>query len=257
MTILTGYDVSIFQSPALIDWGRADFGIVRATYGKQPDKSTIAHAQKIRAAGKTLGFYHFWRPDQKVDDQFATLAAQMLACNAGPGDMLPAIDVEAWPDVWAGGIAKHWAQPAPSWCENLQLFSERLTTEYGGCIWYVTQRDFGQLGHPVWMLTQPLWVANYPGKGGTMLKAPATPAGRPWTIWQCLVAPQGQQTQDAGNPKSVDQNIAHQPLPVIGGMVIQPPIASPPVMTMQLTDQDWDDMRAERDAHLQHEEDVA
>jgi GH25 family lysozyme M1 (1,4-beta-N-acetylmuramidase) len=254
VTMLHGCDVSTFQSPGLVDWTKQDFGIVRATYGTRPDAKTVQHVERIRAAGKVVGLYHFFRPDQNIDAQVEEFCKQAEACNLFTGDMLPCVDIEDYPDKFSGSTAVHWAPVAPAWVDTLARLVENLEVRFGGSILYVTQRDWHRLGKPEWVLERPLWVANYPGKGATSpLKAPATPAGKPWRIWQWLVGPLDKQLQDHTSSRAVDQNVATSPLPLIGDGIYKP---EPTVEVAEsipyvlLSDDDWEDMRIARDEYI-------
>jgi hypothetical protein len=261
MTQLRGCDVSTFQDPSLVNWFKYDFGIARATYGTLGDKRVAAHAGRIRAAKKRLGLYHFFLFNRPVTDQFEAFAKVADAVSFGEGDILPCIDVEAFPDRFAGGRPTHYCQVEASWNSALQEFAELMDSKFGGCILYITQRDWGLLGQPSWILGHPLWVANYPKAGATApLKAPATPANRPYTIWQCMVGPLDKQLQDPNNPRAVDQNITSGELPLIGtslqgdsaGITDTSDVAAPPsrVPYLLLTDEDWSEMQAARDRHF-------
>lgn len=262
MTLLYGCDVSTFQAPGLIDWRTKDFGIVRAMYGTRPDGKCIQHVERIRAAGKIVGLYHFFRPDQSIAEQVAKFGEMALACKLGPGDMFPCIDVEDYPDKFSGNTPTHYAPVSPDWREPLLRLVEAFERIYGGAILYITQRDWGRLGKPPWVLQRPLWVAHYPGKGATSpLKAPATPGGVPWRIWQWMVGPLDQRLQDHTSKVAVDQNVASSPLPLISAPEAKPdpePVAEPyeaerAIPWITLTEEDWDEMRAARDAQIREQ----
>jgi len=258
MTIFRGCDVSTFQAPTLVPWKNYDFGIVRATYGTTRDKKTVLHASKIREAEKVLGLYHFFLPHQNVDAQLEAFSEVAKAVGLHEGDLMPCVDIEAYPDKFSGSKATHWADVSPFWetpLLNLVMGLERL---YGGCICYITQRDWSLLGKPNWVLERPLWVAHYPKTGATSpLAKPATPGNRPYAIWQCMVGPLGKALQSPADAAAVDQNLAVGPLPLIRAetpddleiTVTQSDIPIDPatVPYVHLTDEDWDEMRAARD----------
>jgi len=262
MTILRGCDVSTFQAPTLVDWSKQDFGIVRATYGTRKDGKAKLHADKIRAAGKVLGLYHFFLPNTDLQAQLDAFCEVANTVSLHDGDILPCVDIEAYPDKFNGSVPTHYAPVAPAWNDTLVKFVKLLQLEFGGFMPYITQRDWAMLGKPDWVLTRPLWVANYPKKGSTSpLKAPATPGNRPYAIWQLMVGPLGKSLQDASSPVAVDQNITSGPLPLIDrsteGAVPDP---APPVAIDEstipfvgLSDDDWDEMRSARDRHFQDE----
>jgi GH25 family lysozyme M1 (1,4-beta-N-acetylmuramidase) len=240
--LLYGCDVSKYQPIGLVDWRQKDFGIGRLCYGTYVDPSAPSHAQAIRAAGKVFGGYHFFRADLPIDAQVRSLAAASQACTLGPGDMIHWIDVEDSPGHTLS------ATDAPA----LQAFAAHLVADYGAAGFYITQRDFGRLGKPAWLLEHPLWVAHYPGKGAKApLARPATPAGAPWRLWQWLVGPLGKCLQDASNPLAVDQSVATDPLPLL-----QAPTAfstGPSIPWATLNADDWHEMTVDRDRHIQEE----
>lgn len=245
MSTLKGCDVSAFQAPGLVDWSRFDFGIVRATYGKSPDKSATDHAKRIRDAGKVLGLYHFFRADQPIEQQFEAFEGVATAVGLGPGDLLPAIDVEDFPGHAIG----------PADVPELVEFGDACRVPWGDVILYVTQRDFGRLGKPQWVIERPLWVAHYPARFATSpLAKPATPNNQPWSIWQCLVGPLGQQLQDHKHPRAVDQNVAVDPLPTIGAGAIEVAPASAQIPWIGLDDDYWREHAEARNRHLQNED---
>jgi len=228
--VVKGCDISEFQSENLIDWGyvRAELGIVfayvRACYGIRPDKATTRHVAKIRAAGVIPGLYAFLRPDLDIGKQLETLGSVAGATNIGTGDLLCAVDVEAFPDKWENGRPVHWTQPCPAWSEPLREFVERIAEQYGGPVIYETQADWVKLGRPEWLLKYPQWTAHWPAKGSkAVLDHPATPGNVQWTFWQQLVDPLDKVIcQDPTNPRAVDQDVARLPMPVIGAPTVAP-----------------------------------
>lgn len=258
MSLLYGCDVSTFQSPGLVDWRTKDFGIVRATYGTRIDGKCVQHAERIRAAGKTLGLYHFFLPKQDLAKQLDAFLKVADEAKFGAGCILPCIDIEDYPDKFSGNTPTHYAPVSPEWCEPLAEFVADLDGLFGGCVLYVTQRDWARLGKPSWVLQRPLWVANYPRKGATSpLKAPATPGGCPWRIWQWLVGPLNKQLQDHTDPRAVDQNVASNPLPLITAdskpetvVTPEPYEAERAIPYVLLSDDDWEEMRVARDQQI-------
>lgn len=207
MTLLQGCDVSHYQGPSLVDWATQDFGIVKFTDGIRKTKRSIEHIAKIRAAGKVAGGYHFCRVDSTPDAQIEAFWAVARDAGLGCGDLLPCIDIEDYP-----GHAI-----APSDSPAFEAIAVGFEALFGGVVVYTSRRYWAQIGKPSWILSRPLWVAHYPAEGSTsLLQAPATPANMPWRIWQCRVGPLGNSVQDSKHPKAVDQNIATNPLPLIG-----------------------------------------
>lgn len=175
--------------------------MVRATYGTYRDPSTLEHVRSARAVGMQVGLYAFSRQSQPVTDQLAAFNAQALACGLKAGDICPAHDLEDEPGPPA--LSAKWGPLA-------ETFTAGLVALYGEAMIYITQRDYGRLGSPAWVLERPLWVAHYTGA-----LAPATPGNAPWRIWQHRVgpfAPGG--AGGAFQPQLLDQNRADVPLPV-------------------------------------------
>lgn len=207
-----GIDLSHHQAPASLPWAKfaesSSFCICRGSYGTMKDRVTAEHVKRARSAGLKVGLYHFFRPSQSVADQLAVFRAQLELARIGIGDIIPTIDVEADP------LPKPMAV-SPGWQVSVLEFVDSMVSELGNCMVYITQREFGQLGAPAWLLSRPLWVAHYTGAS-----KPATPGGKPWTIWQHRVGPydpDGPGGYDKAHPV-LDQNRLAGALPLIGAV---------------------------------------
>lgn len=251
-----GCDVSEFQATNLVPWRNYDFAIVRIAYGTMADKRAVQHVDAARLGGCKIGGYQFFRPDLRLDAQFAVLRAQMNACSLGVGSVLPALDVERYPDQWSNGRPTHWAEVAESWAEPVLRYLEMIANEWGSVIAYITQRDWSMLGKPAQVLKYPLWVANYPGAGATSpLRAPATPGSSPWTMWQYMVGPLDRQVQNSADPRAVDQDFCSGELPLIGQEEQTSAIDSPVSLIPLLLDDDyWAEHTACRDRQILQED---
>lgn len=200
-----GVDVSHHQSPDSVPWKHvameSSFAYVRATYGTAKDRATAKHVERARGVGMRVGLYHFFRMVQNITDQLRALKEQAEACAYGVGDLAPVLDIEDDPKV---------ADVAPAWSESAAQVASAIRAHFGECVVYITQRDWGRLGRPRWVLDRPLWVAHW-----TSAEKPATPGGRPWALWQYRVGP-----YVAGGPggvhapQALDHNWATEPLPV-------------------------------------------
>lgn len=176
-----GVDVSHYQAPNApggIRWSAlaasgCSFAMVRATYGTSRDPSAAQHVAQARAAGIAVGLYHFFRFSQSITDQLAAFGSVALACAIRVGDIAPAIDIED-----DGGPV------LPSWSDSACVLAQGMTANFGDCTIYITQRGFGELGKPAWVLERGLWVAHYTGA-----PAPATPGNADWDMWQHRVGP--------------------------------------------------------------------
>jgi len=202
MDLNYGIDVSHYQStvaPGGVPWSLlrqsgCEFAMVRACYGTSRDERAVEHVRNARAVGMAVGLYHFFRISQPVTDQLAAFCAQALACGIRVGDIAPAVDIE---DDGRTG-----PKIDPSWSDAAEVFTGGLVANFGEALVYITQRDFGRLGKPAWVLDRPLWVAHYTGAA-----KPATPSGADWAIWQHRVGPwamngQGGAYAASGKPAS-------------------------------------------------------
>jgi lysozyme len=177
-----GIDVSHHQNPAAVPWdsiaATSSFCICRTTYGRMRDRQVAEHMRRARAAGLQVGVYHFFRPSQPVEDQCAALRAAAQAADYRPGDIVPALDVEADPIPTMQHVK-------PDWEPKVRRMAEAMAVAFGAQpLIYITQREWGMLGRPMWMTDYPLWVAHY-----TPRAKPATPGDVAATIWQHRVGP--------------------------------------------------------------------
>lgn len=205
-----GIDVSHHQNPASLAWSKfaesSSFAIVRGSYGVMKDRVTAEHVKRARGVGLKVGLYHFFRPTQGVKDQLAVFRAQLDLAGIGPGDIIPTIDIEADPLPSPG------VHVSPAWQGSVLEFVDAMVAELGDCMVYITQREFGMLGAPAWLLSRPLWVAHYTGAA-----KPATPGNKQATIWQHRVAPYDPNGPGGYDSKSpvLDQNRLLGELPLI------------------------------------------
>jgi GH25 family lysozyme M1 (1,4-beta-N-acetylmuramidase) len=205
-----GIDVSHFQNPAApagVSWEelgkRSTFAIVRATYGSSPDKRAADHVHAARIEAFQVGLYHFFVASQSVEQQLDVFCSQAVRCGIGKGDILPALDVEDdGPRV-----------VSPTMEPLLKRAADIMVSEFGGCLIYITQRDWHRLGKPAWVLDHPLWVAHY-----TNGPKPATPGNVAPAIWQYRVGPYAHGApfvlKEASAPNALDHNIADRELPL-------------------------------------------
>lgn len=182
--MLHAIDVSHHNDPQALDWGGmrlagCDVCIVRLTYGTRIDERAAAHIKKARDAGFTIGAYAFFRASEPVQAQFSAFCqAAMLSGYGSRNDMVPALDVED--DTAARPIL-------PAHSELAREYADRLGMWKGASpLCYITQRDWGRLGKPAWVLSLPLFVAHY---SAPSRPAPATPNGIQWALWQDRVGP--------------------------------------------------------------------
>jgi lysozyme len=241
-----GIDVSHHQNPATMPWdtiaATSSFCIVRATYGAGlRDRHCAAHVRRARQVGLQVGLYHFYRPSQSPKDQILAFRAAAQAARYEPGDIIPALDIEADP------IPKM-QHVSPAWQEGVLRVLDAMVGDFGNAMVYITQREFVQLGKPPWILERPLWVAHYTGAA-----KPATPGNKPALIWQHRVGPYDPQGPggytDVKGTLQLDQNRSFGELPrsvrVPWGMVSPDARAfpsAPPIAADE--DAGWDEATA-------------
>ena len=237
-----GIDISHHQTPEVVPWAdlqeRKAFLYIRAAYGRKRDTRVLDHVARAKAHGLDYGLYTFFRATEPVDAQLETFHSVADAVKYGVGDLVPALDVEA--DGKHRPVKPEWSDPAEQMCLGLER-------RYGSAIIYISQREFRHLGSPMWVLRRPLWVAHY-----TQYAPPATPAGKPWYIWQYTVspyAPDGPWVYDTrGTP--LDHNRMSGPALRIDApenqTTVRPSTAIPYVHML-----DWDAMTEERDRKVQ------
>lgn len=209
-----GIDVSAHQNPDVVPWekfrGKVDFVICRAGYGSTRDKHVVEHVARARSIGAKVGIYLFYRPSEEVGLQLDTLLDVAHDVGLGAGDIVPALDIEEDPLPSPQEVTPAWSRP----CEE---FVRAIAAQFGNALVYVTQREFGFMGSPAWVLEFPLWVAHY-----GVMRAPATPGNAPATLWQHRVAnfdPLGPGGYYAGGGLQLDQNRLLAPLPLIPATV--------------------------------------
>lgn len=206
--LLYGCDVSHYQStsaPAGVAWPTlakgSQFVLVRASYGTWKDPSAIGHIGRGRDAGMQVGLYHFFRSSQPIADQLSVFCAVAHDVGLRAGDICPMLDVE---DDGAKG-----PKIDPSWQPTVQAMVDGLVSAFGAVLIYMTQRDFGRLGKPAFILDHELHVAHYTGA-----PAPATPGNKPWRIWQHRIGPYvANGPGGAFDPQLLDQDRGVDPLP--------------------------------------------
>ena len=208
-----GLDLSHHQNPTAMPWetwrGVVDFVIARASYGTMRDRHVVEHLKRARGIGAKVGLYAFFRPSQQWPDQMAVLRAVARDVGLGPGDIVPAIDIEKDPVPSPG------RDVAPDWEPACRAMTAAMVAEWGDALVYITQREWRMLGKPAWVLERPLWCAHY-----TDAAAPATPSSMPATIWQHRVDDVDRNGGGGHNTKArlqIDQNRLLRPLPLIRG----------------------------------------
>jgi GH25 family lysozyme M1 (1,4-beta-N-acetylmuramidase) len=208
-----GIDLSHHQIAASQPWsryeGKVDFVICRASYGGLlRDRQVVQHVQHARAIGAKVGLYQFFRPTQSVDQHWDQLRTVADLVQLGEGDIVPALDIEHDPLPRPTGISV-----SPEWSPKCEELVGRIVEAFGDAMVYITQREWGMLGRPQWVLDRPLWIAHYTGA-----PKPATPNNAEATIWQHRVGPfdpHGAGGYDNARPE-LDQNRGLKPLPLIG-----------------------------------------
>jgi hypothetical protein len=236
-------DVSHHQPSKGLPWdskfaGKVQAVIARSSYGAElRDKECRAHVANARRIGARVGIYHFFRPIHSVQKQFDLVRSVADEVKLGPGDVVPALDIEADPFPQQTNVSPDWAGPVAE-------LAWKLDDWFGArCMPYITQREFKMLGSPTWVLDgRALWVAYYPERDGKIRTAPPSPGNVLATMWQHRVDHFVYDGEPGVHPdkkqRVLDQNRILQPLPLLGP---QPAVATVPVTTSQDSDDGLDD----------------
>jgi lysozyme len=159
------------------------FVFVKASQGGNVvDPDHARNVRKARAAGLSVGSYHFYVAADSPQDQFRNFSAQL---SLQPGDLPPVVDIE----VMGQGDTR---PLVPALRQFLELLQEKVGVKpilYSGE--YFANEYLSVFGD------YPLWLAQYNGKA-----APQLPKGwTQWTFWQY-----SQSGRVAGVPGNVDMN---------------------------------------------------
>lgn len=211
-----GIDLSHHQSPSGLPWDEiaqtCDFVMARATYGTSVDREVERHLSRARSLGKVVGLYHFFRASQPWEPQLEAFRTVAATVALGPGDLIPALDIERDP-VPAPGLG-----PSKEWSPTLRRFAEALARNFGGCLLYLTRADWAALGRPDWVRDHFLWAVHWRKQGEPRRPAlePAVPDGMHWTLHQYGVGRYDVAggLQDARSPGVLDHDRARM-LPTI------------------------------------------
>lgn len=212
--MLNGIDVSHHQRPNDFDWetlpSAIDFGIARATYGITIDGAFRTFVRRFRAGAVVAGAYHFYRQNQPWRPQLEAFERQLDAGGFGPGDMIPAIDLE-WNETYDGEV-----DPNQHNSEGRRLV-EAVAEKYGQAMIYLSPAFYVTLGSPEWMLDHVLWAAAW-GKQEPWIDR------WPWSVWQNSGS--GRLSSYAGGRKDIDLDTATR-FPLIGAAEVKtiPPAA--------------------------------
>jgi GH25 family lysozyme M1 (1,4-beta-N-acetylmuramidase) len=195
----TGIDVSRYQPPSQFDYDAAAqehaFLIARAGFGVTSDVTFAEHIRRGREAGLQVGAYLFFKQHQDPEAQFMAFASQMAIAGLGPGDIVPALDLEYNDSGKDGPVDK--ARHNSAGRDLVEL----LARTYGECLAYMSPGHYRLLGEPAWVLEHPVWVAHY---------GVSKPEWRwsDWVMWQDRVVP-------GLGVEGLDFNVAHGELPTI------------------------------------------
>jgi GH25 family lysozyme M1 (1,4-beta-N-acetylmuramidase) len=206
-------DVSGYQPPGRVPWtdARITGAYVKLTEGTTKSSGASYHVPAITLAGKYFGAYHFFRPDDLPDEQFAIFQEAAQAVNYGQSDWIPALDIERC--VTRG----KWTEVDKSWNSPLQALVELLVKNYDDVLLYIGWASFIQLGSPAWVLEHKLWVP-YVSVDGQPPPASCrkTPGGKIEFMWQFMWGPLFGDVQASTSPVGVDQSVCVVLPPAIG-----------------------------------------
>ncbi len=176
-----GIDVSYHQGP--INWPQVAtagkrFAFVRATAGTlTADTAYWANSSGARAAGMSVGSYHFANPDMAFNDAGNEAAWFLRNAAIASGDLLPVLDFETANGLDPVSLAT-WAQ---TWLSQVTAATGVRPIIYTNPTFWSTSMAntdwFARNGYSV------LWIAHW-----TTASQPAVPAGgwagHGWSFWQ-------------------------------------------------------------------------
>jgi GH25 family lysozyme M1 (1,4-beta-N-acetylmuramidase) len=174
-----GIDVSHWQGP--IGWAKVAgdgkrFAFLKATDDVHDvDPTFAANRADARAAGLSVGAYHFARPDPSPGDARREARFFVSVADPQPGDLLPVLDIETSRDLNHGEVTA-WARTWVAVVRRLTGVTPLVyTSPYG---WATRTGDTPLLARD----GAPLWVAHWG------VPSPTVPAddwdGRGWLVWQ-------------------------------------------------------------------------
>lgn len=173
-TLAPGIDVSNYQGS--VDWPTVassgiTFAYAKATEGTGfVDQTFAANWDGMKAAGIARGAYHFFRPREDPQAQAALFAQTVGAIE--PGDMPPAVDIEATDGITGAALADRILSMLEA--VEAQLKTRPIIYTSPG-FWNSYVRDASG-SWPAWTPSYYLWVANY-----TSAPLPYIPNG--WSLW--------------------------------------------------------------------------
>jgi lysozyme len=176
-----GIDVSYHQGA--IAWSQVAaagkrFAFLRASAGTlTADSAYAAYRSGARAAGLTIGSYHFANPDSAPNDAANEASWFLQNATIASGDLIPALDLEVSNGLSAPALTA-WAQ---TWLQQVSAATGVRPVVYSNPRFWSTSMAntdwFARNGYAV------LWIANW-----TSASQPAVPAGDwaggGWTFWQ-------------------------------------------------------------------------
>lgn len=164
-----GLDVSHYSGT--VDWEQvreAGFGFayLKATEGvDSPDPAFADHWRRLGELGIARGAYHFYVTEDDPEEQARFF---LETARLGPGDLVPAVDIE---------LIGHGTQPGLA--ERFETFLEVLARELGVRPVVYTSPEFWSAHLTSAFGDHPLWVAEYG------VPEPRIPEGwERWTLWQ-------------------------------------------------------------------------
>ncbi len=168
-----GIDVSNHNGE--IDWKKVkeagyQFAFLKATEGIDWVDATFAkNRQAARDAGLSVGYYHYYRPNDTVDEQVANFVKTVG--KAEPNMLRLVIDAED-EKIWKPYPLEQRVKMIDEWCQKVQkeLGVTPQITVYGSPNFFN-----GMLQNAPQLAKYDLWIANY------NVAEPTVP--KPWSNW--------------------------------------------------------------------------
>lgn len=172
---IKGIDVSHYNG--VIDWKKVkeagyEFAFLKATEGGDWVDQTFAENRKAaRAAGVSVGFYHFFRPSTPVDLQVANFVKTVGKLEQDA--LRPVLDIED-PRLWKNLNVRERVTLVLDWCQKIKATMGVTPMIYG------SPNFFSEvLQNAPELAAYDLWIANY-NTADPIVPKPWTK----WTFWQ-------------------------------------------------------------------------
>lgn len=161
--MLNGIDISNHQNPKNINYNQYDFYMIKASEGRTLKDSRLdAHYNRVAAAHKLYGFYHYAHPENNDMTAEAKRFLNLVGHHAGRA--LYALD-------WEGRALKYGADKALIWLNYVYAKTGVRP------LFYTSASNTGRYAK-IYQKNYGLWVAHYG------VSRPKVRGWKAWAMWQ-------------------------------------------------------------------------